>query len=623
MSGEQNLNARDFEFNRAAPPAPLSRPEREEGGLFFRAGVAGAIISAVTVLRNWLVPAAAHESHDLEAGPQLAANQPAPPAEEANDNPEIKDETQPGDEEEQSAGSSTIPSILHEHPLFSAAMPIPLPLPLRRGGQNDNRLELPGLQFGFADTLSFRPGALNGAPGATGPSTGGGSSGPGTGGGGGGGGSDPDDDNDDGGPRKNLAPVISGPVLLGTLTLSSAMLIGLPSLLRNAHDGDGDTLHVLNLTASSGRLTHLSDGNWLFVAGREETPVITFTYKVSDGTDAVAQQALLAVAAGTGSSQAPLGSGYIVGTPRNDMLIGTPNADVIEALDGDDTVIGREGNDVIFGGAGNDRIVAGDGDDIVLAGAGDDVVFGGKGKDVLLGEEGNDVLMGEEGCDELLGGSGNDVLAGGSDNDYIDAGEGDDRIVAEACDGDDVVDGGEGRDTLDLASTTASAFIDLSAGRASSTDIGSDVISSIENVVAGSGDDCIVASTAQNELSGGSGDDVFVFRTVASIGSGSSRDKIMDFEAGDRIDLDDIAKGLEDLVDSAFQDASVRRFVLLGSDETFSKPGQLKFAIHDEDSSTSVYTLIKGNVDNDEEADFEIEIIGRYDFTHEDFRSPL
>ncbi len=90
-------------------------------------------------------------------------------------------------------------------------------------------------------------------------------------------------------------------------------------------------------------------------------------------------------------------------------------------------------------------------------------------------------------------------------------------------------------------------------GRAGSSDIGSDTIRNIENVIAGGGDDKIFASDARNELTGGDGDDVFVFRTVASIGRGGSRDKIMDFEAGDRIDLDDIAKGLEDVIDNVFR----------------------------------------------------------------------
>ncbi len=68
-------------------------------------------------------------------------------------------------------------------------------------------------------------------------------------------------------------------MLLGTLTISSALLIGFTELLRNAHDSDGDPLSVLNLTASSGRLTPLPNGTWLFVAGREDVSVVTFTYK--------------------------------------------------------------------------------------------------------------------------------------------------------------------------------------------------------------------------------------------------------------------------------------------------------------------------------------------------------
>lgn len=617
MSNAPNLNARDFAFNEVMETRRANaQPEKTDGGILFRASVAAVIASAVAFVRSWLQPAAATTMPEADEEFQLAAHQQSPPPNDGEIPAELeRADAQENDEEDDEGLVGTPGAILDKQPLYQASLPLPLPLPLRRTGHNDNTLDLPLLNFGFLDTLTFRPGALTvgAVPGAP---VGGGGGGGNTGGGNGGDGSG-DDDVD---PRRNTAPIVTGPVLLGSLTLSSALLIGLPELLRNAHDSDGDDLGVTGLTVSSGRVTQLPNGTFLFVAGSEDAGTVTFTYKVTDGTDAANGQAILNLVVPAGPQTGPMGSGTLVGTAGADTLIGTPFPDVIDAKDGDDLVIGRESRDIIFGGAGNDRIIAGDGDDIVLAGAGDDLVFGGKGNDMLLGEEGDDVLLGEEGEDTLVGGEGDDVLVGGKDSDRIDGGTGCDVIVAETCDGDDVVDGGGGTDTLDLSATCADALIDLAAGRASSADIGNDMLTSIENAIGGSGDDIIVASDDCNELTGGAGDDIFVFRTVASIGRGSGRDRILDFEAGDKIDLDDIAKGLEDIVGDAFHKDAVHRFILLGADEAFTRPGQLKFAYEPASNGPSPYAVLMGNVDDDSEADFEIEIVGQYQFTMDDFR---
>lgn len=629
MSNAPNLNARDFAFNQVMQaPRGGAQTERADGGILFRASVAAVIASAVVFVRNWLLPASATPHAEVDEEFQLAAHQPSPVPDDSGEPAAVEERTenQETDEEnEDAAGTPVLPSILDQHPLFHASIPIPLLMPLRRTGQNDNTIDPPMLNLSVFDTLMFRPAALNvgatqGVPSASGG--GGSSSGSGSNGGGGSAGNGGSDGGDDegNGPRRNAAPVVTGPVLLGSLTLSSALLIGLPDFLRNAHDSDGDALGVTALSVSSGRISQLPGGSFLFVAGREDVGTVTFTYKVTDGTDAVTSQAVLVLVAPAGTQTGPLGSGTLVGTPFADTLIGTPDPDVIDAMDGDDLVIGRESRDIIFGGAGNDRIIAGDGDDIVFAGAGDDVVFGGNGDDTLLGEEGNDVLLGEEGEDTLVGGQGDDKIVGGKDSDRIDGGEGCDLIVAEVCDGDDIVDGGAGTDTYEIASTTADAVIDLAAGRAWSADIGNDVITNIENAIGGAGDDVLVASEERNELTGGAGDDIFVFRTVASIGRGHGRDRITDFEAGDRIDLDDIAKGLEDEVEDAFHKAAVHRFVLLGENEDFTRPGQIKFGYESGSSGSSPYAVLMGNVDEDNDVDFEIEIYGQHQFTMDDFR---
>jgi hypothetical protein len=74
------------------------------------------------------------------------------------------------------------------------------------------------------------------------------------------------------------------------------------------------------------------------------------------------------------------------------------------------------------------------------------------------------------------------------------------RSATVTHDGDDYYDGGEGSDTIDISATAADATINLSAGFATSDEIGHDKLSNIENAVGGSGDDTIVDSKAHNEM---------------------------------------------------------------------------------------------------------------------------
>lgn len=538
---------------------------------------------------------------------------------------------------------------------------------------------------------------------------------------------DGDDDETDDDPRLvNRLPVVSRPVYLGEFLMNQAVIITLVELLRFASDADGDALAIGNLQTTSGTVTVRQDGSWLFSPRFNDNANVTFTYTIGDGKGTVAQTAYLQI---VNPHEAP-----IVGTEGDDRIVGTPGNDTIDAYGGDDTIIGREGDDVIYGGEGNDRILAGDGDDVVYAGGGDDVVFagagndavfGGAGDDIVWGEEGDDTLFGEAGNDRIMGGSGLDTISGGDGLDVLDgdsgddiidggagadtidggagqdiiiAGQGDDHVsgedgadifIAAVADGNDSYDGGAGFDSYDISATTASADIDLVLGSASSDDIGTDTVTSIEsiafgsgddhltageitailltnpepdrfdggdgddtydiswtvsatvvnlatgevqgdeigtdiltnfeNVNCGSGDDVIIANDSVNTLSGGDGNDNFVFGTVASIGSGQgSRDQILDFAVGDRIDLNNLSDEFADLVDATFEDQNIRRFVLIREQEEFSRPGQIKFKYESFDDHS--VTIIQGNMDYDDEAEFELELIGIYDLRDEDFQ---
>ncbi|MGE8944519.1 calcium-binding protein [Leptospira interrogans] len=574
------------------------------------------------------------------------------------------DRAAPQDEEDHLAkGSGTSAHLLGGRPAF---VPEDMPDVVPRGASalpapsNDNEAlygAQPGAAINLSGVVSGKAGSSTGSGGSGGDSA----SAPG-------GPSKPmppghennhdDNEDDDAGPppRTNRLPVITAPVILADLISNQSVILALADLLRHASDPDGDALIVQNLTASSGALSRRTDGSWMFTPEPDDTSDVTFSYVISDGTATVAQTAFMDLV--------PPERSVIVGTPGDDTLLGTPQDDVIDGGDGNDLIIGREGNDTIYGGAGDDRIIggdgddviyAGDGDDIVFAGAGNDVVFGGAGDDIIFGEEGDDALFGEDGNDILNGGAGNDLLVGGAGNDtlngdggddILDGGEGDDIIdggagndtiiggtgndiayggsgddvfVAFAGDGDDHYDGGEGTDTYDASSTSADLVIDLTAGTAVSDDVGTDTLKDIEKVIGGSGNDVIVSNEAPNVLVGGPGHDVFVFPSSLAAGKGRNRDKILDFEVGDRIDLDDISDEFEDAFDATFVDHGIRRFVLISHQEEFSKPGELKFKYDYDPETNRPVTILQGNIDYDAEAEFEIEIAGHYELKDRDF----
>lgn len=248
-----------------------------------------------------------------------------------------------------------------------------------------------------------------------------------------------------------------------------------------------------------------------------------------------------------------------------------------------ENAVGGAGNDRIVGNQVANRITGGAGNDYILAGAGDDILVGGDGADVLNGGAGIDTVdfsgasgavdlslarggrAGEAAGDRyssierLVGSIYSDVLDGGSMAETIDGGAGDDQIS-----------GGAGADTLS----------------------------------GGSGDDTLHGGTGYDVLSGGAGRDTFVFKSAAEIGKAvKARDIITDFSASeDVIDLS--------AVDGNLRERGLQDFVLLGEiGAAFTGAGQLR--IRYETTATGERTLIEGNVDTVNRADFQIELAGR------------
>lgn len=378
---------------------------------------------------------------------------------------------------------------------------------------------------------------------------------------------DTSDDDDDVPPvgRMNRAPLTNGPVTLDSLLINQSIIIVASQLLLGASDPDDDSLYILNLKASSGTISLLSEDVWYYEPALNYVGDVSFAYNISDGELDVDQAALLQF------SQAP--GETISGSEIADTLVGTAGNDTIKGLGGDDVILGRDGDDALDGGEGDDRIVGGDGDDtiyggpgddLILGGNGDDVIFGSDGNDTIFGEEGNDLIFGEPGNDNLNGGSGHDVVEGGEDDDHIwgeigndllDGGQGDDTIfggagndtiiggsghdsaqggedddvfIAQYEDDDDEYDGGEGFDTYTLERTSAAATVDLAEGSAESGDIGFDVLTGFEGIIGSQGGDTLFGSDGDNRLRGDDGDDV--------IAGGAGNDELRGDDGDDLLD---------------------------------------------------------------------------------------
>ena len=218
---------------------------------------------------------------------------------------------------------------------------------------------------------------------------------------------------------------------------------------------------------------------------------------------------------GEGNDEVTGGKGddAVAGDGGNDVLKGDTGDDTVDGGGGDDAIKGGEDNDVVTGGAGNDNLSGGKGadnldggfgNDVVFGDSGDDIVRGGQDDDTVKGGEGNDFVYGDAGNDVITGGKGNDVLNGGHGDDIVEGNSGDDLIIASH--GSDNYDGGSGIDTIDYSAAGTTVNVDLETHSASS-DLGSDVIWSIENVIGSAQADTLVGDKRDNELQAAGGGD--------------------------------------------------------------------------------------------------------------------
>ena len=202
---------------------------------------------------------------------------------------------------------------------------------------------------------------------------------------------------------------------------------------------------------------------------------------------------------------------------------------VFHTGDGADTLVGPvRAQDVVdtggtftqvqTGGAQNDKLTGSSHSDEIHGASGKDTISGGGGSDTLSGGDDDDWINGGAGDDQLYGGAGNDWLAAGSGNDLVDGGTGKDGYFASGPTGHTII-------------------VDLTSGKATGVDVGTDTLRSIEYVSTGSGDDIVTGDNSSNFLSSGAGSDI-----INGMGgddvliAGSGNDKVYGGDGSDRLD---------------------------------------------------------------------------------------
>lgn len=183
---------------------------------------------------------------------------------------------------------------------------------------------------------------------------------------------------------------------------------------------------------------------------------------------------------------------------------------------------------VVEAGGGDDRVR------LAPYAGGVNEVFGGEGADVLEGSAGQDFLKGGAGRDRLVGGPGSDIL----DGDGANTSKQDAPVAAAAADeidggpDDDVSRSDEQGDVVYYSGRRMPVRVDLSDPAPDGAQDENDVLTGVESVAGGDGDDILIGDGRDNYLSGGpgrdqveagAGDDVVTQAEKVDLGAGDDR----------------------------------------------------------------------------------------------------
>lgn len=315
--------------------------------------------------------------------------------------------------------------------------------------------------------------------------------------------------------------------------------------------GAGDDLYIFG---SAGSLAVEVTG------GGNDTVQTAFTHTLADEVEDLRLAGTAAIG-GTGNQLA----NAITGNRAANRLVG---------LDGNDTLDGGLGADTLDGGAGNDLYIVNQTTDVILADpSGTDTVRAfvnwtlGTGLENLqlegrtavtgVGNVLDNRMTGSAWANQLFGGAGDDTLDGGAGNDVLRGDAGNDHL-----------DGGAGIDTASWAGSSQSVAASLADGTGVDAG-GTDILTGIENLTGGLGDDRLTGDDGANILDGGAGNDTLsggLGNDILSGGVGQDLASYADAAAGVRVSLaittwqvtggagTDRLLGIEDLDGSAHDD---------------------------------------------------------------------
>jgi Ca2+-binding RTX toxin-like protein len=329
------------------------------------------------------------------------------------------------------------------------------------------------------------------------------------------------------------------------------------------------------------------------------------TVRGGDGDDELASQSPVAYNTFLGEA----GADILTGGDRYNYLLGGEGDDNLTGGAGRDSLVGDGGQDVLLSGGGRDTLDPGLGTDDVHGGTGidwayyssrlvplsislDDVANDGEtsendnvhsdvenlqsggGDDTLTGTNDRNRMWGGGGSDTLNGDGGNDFLYGGGtaglSGDVLNGQDGDDRLYGEEWSA-DTFSGGAGWDFVPFERGE-----DVRVSLNNQPDDGVDgeldnVMSDVEEVTTGWGDDVVVGSNAGNEfttglgndtVSGGGGNDGLVGGAGRDVlNGGNGIDSLEGQEGGDTLVSQDSARDYVDCggaLDSLDRDATDR-----------------------------------------------------------------
>lgn len=270
----------------------------------------------------------------------------------------------------------------------------------------------------------------------------------------------------------------------------------------------------------------------------------------------------------------------------------SPEADLVRGFAGGDTIRGNGGNDTLYGDAGNDRLEGGAGNDQLNGGADDDTMLGGAGSDTYFVDSSLDRVY--------------ETTTTAS---TTDAG-GEDRVKSSITINMNSYAGIKLVENLTLIGTgnvngTGNALANDMFGNS-----GNNTLTGLagEDILKGfAGADKFIGGAGRDRMYAGadSAVDTFVINGKAESGVGSTlRDKIYEFVSGtDKVDLHALDADTLTDGDQAF---------------AFSNSGPAANSIWVVDTGTDL--IVRGDLNGNTTADFEIQLMGINSVTASDFQ---